>query len=66
MTDPSVRSTRLTEVPDTLMAAVLYAPTIDPPNGVLRAFLESGLLATLEAGLGQMASRGPSAGRNPS
>jgi hypothetical protein len=30
------------------MAAVLYAPTIDPPNGALRAFLESGLLATLE------------------
>lgn len=36
------------EVPDTLMAAVLYAPTIDPPTGALRAFLDSGLLTSVE------------------
>jgi hypothetical protein len=35
------------EVPDTLMAAVLYTPTIDPPTGALAAFLESGLLPSV-------------------
>lgn len=36
------------EVPDTLMAALLYAPTIDPPTGALNAFLESGLLTSVQ------------------
>jgi len=35
------------EIPDTLMAAVLYTPTIDPPTGALDAFLRSGLLASM-------------------
>lgn len=35
------------EIPDTLMAAVLYTPTIDPPTGALNAFLRSGLLASI-------------------
>lgn len=35
-------------VPDTLMAAVLYAPTIDPPTGALNAFLASGLLTSID------------------
>lgn len=35
------------EIPDTLMAAVLYTPTIDPPTGALDAFLRSGLLASI-------------------
>lgn len=34
-------------IPDTLMAAVLYTPTIDPPTGALEAFLESGLLVSV-------------------
>ncbi len=36
------------EVPDTLMAAVLYAPSIDPPTGALQAFLDSGLLTSVD------------------
>ena len=35
------------EIPDTLMAAILYTPTIDPPTGALDAFLNSGLLASI-------------------
>jgi hypothetical protein len=35
------------EIPDTLMAAVLYTPTIDPPTGALDAFLKPGLLASI-------------------
>lgn len=35
------------EIPDTLMAAVLYTPTIDPPDGALSAFLQSGRLASV-------------------
>jgi hypothetical protein len=35
------------EIPDTLLAAVLYTPTIDPPTGALDAFLRSGLLASI-------------------
>lgn len=35
------------EIPDTLMGAVLYTPTIDPPTGALYAFLESGLLTSI-------------------
>lgn len=35
-------------VPDTLMAAVLYAPTIDPPTGALNVFLDAGLLTSVE------------------
>ena len=35
------------EIPDTLMAAVLYTPTIDPPTGALDAFLKSGRLASI-------------------
>jgi hypothetical protein len=39
--DVQPRNFQVIEIPDTLMAAVLYTPTIDPPTGALDAFVSN-------------------------
>lgn len=41
------RGDSVIEIPDTLMPAILYTPTIDPPTGALDAFFRAGLLASV-------------------